>query len=50
MKPACFAVAEGFGAKTEFPICRVKPLLVSSWIMLRDHDGHDGILFDKDVE
>lgn len=45
-----FVVAEWSGAETEFPVCRVEPLLVSSGVLLRNDDGHDGILFDEGVE
>lgn len=50
MKPAGFVIAEGSGAKTKLPICRIEPLLVNPRIMLRKDDGHNGVLFDEDVE
>lgn len=50
VKPAGFSIAEGLRTKTQPPICRIEPFLVNPRIMLRDHDGHDGILFDEDVE
>jgi len=49
-KLAGFTIAEGSGAKAQFPICCVEPFLVSSRVMFRYHDGHDGVLVDEDVE
>jgi len=50
VKPPRFIVTEGSGTKAQSPICRVEPFLVSPRILLCDCDGHDGVLFNKNVE
>lgn len=45
-----FTVAEMSGTEAQSPICRVEPFLVNSRILLRNHDSHDRVLFDENVE
>lgn len=50
VKLGSFIIAERSGTETKFPVCCVEPFLVSSRVLLRYNDSHDGILFDQDVE
>ena len=50
VKPPGFIVAEGSCTKAQLPVCRVEPFLVNPRILFCDRDGHDGVLFNKDVE